>query len=285
MDDMNLNVLLPLAAEVPGYQELARSLATGGEREAVAAGAARPFLIAALHRELDASLVAITPRPEGARQLHDQLAAWGASPLLFPEPDSLPYEGLASDPATVQQRLGALHRLASGGKALVVASSHAVARKTLDPQAFRAAVHIIRQGDRLDVEGTLARWVELGYEWAHMVELPGSFSRRGGIIDIFSPSGDLPARIELFGDEVASIRRFDPETQRSVGLVDSVTVVPAGEEPAVASLLDYLPPGSLLVLEQPAELEHELEEMDAEMVKVGSHHVQFIIIIGFYMKH
>ena len=264
MDDMNLNVLLPLAGEVPGYGGLARSLVECGEREAVAAGAARPFLLAALHRELDAPLVVITPRPEGARQLHDQLTAWGASPLLFPEPDSLPYEGLASDPATVQQRMSALYSLAYGDKPLVVASSHAVARKTLDPDAFRDAVHTVRQGDRLDIEATLARWVELGYEWAHMVELPGSFSRRGGIIDVFPPSSELPARIELFGDEVASIRRFDPETQRSVGLVDSVTVVPAGEEPAVASLLDYLPQGSLLVLEQPAELRHELQELDAE---------------------
>ena len=264
MEDMNLNVLLPLADEVPGYADLLRSLAGGGEREAVAVGAARPFLIAALHRGLDAPLVAITPRPEGARQLHDQLTAWGAAPLLFPEPDSLPYEGLSSDPATVQQRLGALYRLSAGDRALVVASSHAAARKTLDPQAFRKGVHVIRQGDRLDIEATLARWVESGCEWAHMVELPGSFSRRGGIIDIFSPSGDLPARIELFGDEVASIRRFDPGTQRSVGLVDSMTVVPAAEEPATASLLEYLPTGALLVLEQPAEVRHELEELDAE---------------------
>jgi len=98
---------------------------------------------------------------------------------------------------------------------LVIASSHAVVRNTLSPADFNASAHDIRQGMKFDIDEMLARWVAIGYEWEHMVEVPGSFSRRGGIIDIYSPASDLPARIELFGDEVVSIRLFDPASQRS----------------------------------------------------------------------
>ena len=68
------------------------------------------------------------------------------------------------------------------------------------------------------------RWVEMGYRREGGVEVPGTFSHRGGIVDIFPPSSDMPSRIELWGDEIESIRLFDPASQRSVGNVDQVAV-------------------------------------------------------------
>jgi len=265
MDSMNLNCLLPLIEELDGYRQLVEALRLGEEKSMVVLDAARSYLIAALHRQLGVSLLVVTPRPEAARQLQEQLLVWGSDSKLFPELDSLPYEDLPSDPATIQQRINALYRLVQDGTTpLVVASSHAVARKTTTPADFRSAVHTIDKGMRFDIDATLAKWVDIGYEWAAMVEVPGSFSRRGGIIDIYPPSSGLPARIELFGDEVASIRLFDPVTQRSKELVDSIVVVPAREDTADGNIVDYLSQDALFVLDQPEEIVRSLEELDGE---------------------
>ena len=186
--------------------------------------------MACLHRELKLPVLVVTPRPREARHLQDQLLAWGDDTIIFPEPDSLPYERLASDPFTIQQRIKALSTLNAGDEApLIIASAHAIAQKTLPPSDFRSTAHTIWQGMKVNIEELLAKWQDMGYEWEHMVEVPGSFSRRGGILDIYPPSSELPARIELFGDEVESIRLFDPATQRSVRLVTSISVVPATE--------------------------------------------------------
>jgi transcription-repair coupling factor (superfamily II helicase) len=265
MDSLNLDCLLRLIDELPGYRQLVENLRHGGEQTAVVLDAAKPYVVAALHAELNVPVLVITPRPEGAKQLHEQLQAWGSSPYQFPEPDSLPYEDLPSDPSTVQQRINALYRLSTGGSApLVIASSHAVAWKTTVPGSFQSAVHTISRGMRVDVESTIRAWVDAGYEWEPMVEMPGSFSRRGGIIDIYPPSSDLPARIELFGDEVESIRLFDPVNQRSKKVVESVAIVSAREHASDGNIIDYLPKGALLILDLPDGIAHSLEELDAE---------------------
>jgi len=230
--------LLPLIDEMPGYCQLLEEFFSkkgGGELQVVVIDEAKPYLLAALHRELGWPMLVVTPRPEGAKQLQDQLLTWGSDPYIFPEPDPLPYERLASDPATIQQRINTLYTLSlaenssADNAPLVIASSHAVARNTLSPADFDTAAHAIWQGMKFNIDDVLARWVAIGYEWEHMVEVPGSFSRRGGIIDIYSPASDLPARIELFGDEVVSIRLFDPAAQRSLKLVNSIAVIPAKE--------------------------------------------------------
>ncbi|MBE9501116.1 MAG: transcription-repair coupling factor, partial [Chloroflexi bacterium] len=163
----------------------------------------------------------------------DQLASWlGEAPIMiFPEPDALPYERLASDPSTIQQRIKALSILkgvdSQDKPPVVIASAPALAHKTISPSDF--AYLVISQGMRVDLDKLLAQWRDMGYVWENMVEVPGSFSRRGGILDIYPPGSDLPARIELVGNEVESIRLFDPTTQRSLRLVDSITIVPARE--------------------------------------------------------
>jgi transcription-repair coupling factor (superfamily II helicase) len=273
MEKLNLNHLLPLIDGMPEYVRLADALQLGGVRKLVVLDAAKPYTLAALHRRLGAPMLVVAAKPERARWLHDQLKCWGAASMLFPEPDSLPYEHMASDPYTTSQRIRALHALgAEGGAALVVTSAHALARKTVATDWFGAATHVISQGMNLDLERTLALWVEMGYENEHMVETPCSFSRRGGIIDVYSPAHALPARIELFGDEVESIRFFDPATQRSIETVAEITIVPARElsfdnqlkERDAGTLIDYLPAKALLVLDQPDEVQRSLVDFDEE---------------------
>jgi transcription-repair coupling factor (superfamily II helicase) len=275
---MNLVPLLPLIDEMPGYLELVAALKRGGEHRVVVLDAAKPYLLACLHHKLGLPMLVVTARAEEANKLQDQLLSWlsHASVHIFSEPDALPYERLAPDPATVQQRIKALSTLSGiiEDKApLVIASARALAQKTLTPTDFRSSAHNIEQGMKVDLEGLLAKWQDMGYERENMAELAGSFARRGGILDIYPPSSELPARIELFGNEVESIRLFDPSTQRSLRPVSSIAIVPAGEQRGLefytplfssGNIIDYLPQNALLILDQPAEIELAIEELDAQ---------------------
>jgi transcription-repair coupling factor (superfamily II helicase) len=112
---------------------------------------------------------------------------------------------------------------------VIVASARALMQKTLPVRELRAALRPIREGQPFDLNKILASWVGLGYEAAAVVEVPGQFSRRGGIIDIWPPNIRKPLRIELSGDEVDSLRSFDPSTQRTVVRVLQAWVGPASE--------------------------------------------------------
>jgi transcription-repair coupling factor (superfamily II helicase) len=276
MEKLNLKQLLPLIEGTAEYRGLAEGLGRGGRQNVVVMDAAKPYALAALHRQLNMPMLIVAAKPERARWLQDQLRCWGAEAALFPEPDSLPYEHMPSDPYTVSQRVRALHSLSVDRSALVVTSAHALARITLSPQKFKAEVHTVSRGASVDPEGMLAAWVGMGYQNEHMVETPGGFSRRGGIIDVYSPAHPMPARIELFGDEVESIRFFDPATQRSIETVAEITIVPARElsfdgvvaERDAGAIVDYLPTKSILVLDQPDEVQRSLVEFDEEARQV-----------------
>ena len=242
---MSLKGLLDFINEHPAY----RSLLAGVRSEEMvqridALEAARPYLIAALWQHLGLPVLVIVPRPEDARRLHDQLLAYlgeDASIHLFPEPEVLPFERLVADAATNNERmlvLAAMVQLERGETSesvgdqrhpLIVTSVAAAVRKTLAPEAFKGAIHNIGVGDKVVLGELFSRWVDLGYHREEGVEVPGTFSQRGGIVDIYSPSSSLPARIEFWGDEIESIRLFDPVSQRSIRKVERVDIIPAKE--------------------------------------------------------
>ncbi len=231
---MNLSGLLPLIENMPGYRRLFKDLqAAQGEKKVAVLDAAKPYFLACLYHHLGSSMLVITARPERARQLYDDITVWcscDARVHLFPEPDALPYERISSDPYTVKQRLKVLSSLSDTDKShLVIASAHAAVRQTMPAAVFASSCHVIKKGMKLDLEQTLNKWIGLGYEMDSKVELPGTVSRRGGIIDIYPPHSDLPARIEFLGDEVESIRLFDPESQRSAEVVPQISIIPARE--------------------------------------------------------
>jgi transcription-repair coupling factor (superfamily II helicase) len=231
---MNLSGLLPLIEGMPGYQRLINELqAAQGEKKVAVLDAAKPYLLACLYLRLGLPALVITSKPERARQLYDEIPVWCGSNdsiCLFPEPDALPYERISSDPYTVKQRLKVLSRLNEAGKApLVIASAHAVVRKIMPPAVFTSSCHTLSSGMKLDLEQILNKWISIGYKVDTKVELPGTVSRRGGIIDIYPPHSDSPARIELLGDTIESIRLFDAVSQRSIEVVPQITIIPARE--------------------------------------------------------
>ena len=89
----------------------------------------------------------------------------------------------------------------------------------------------LRRGEEVDVEVLTAHLASVGYTQMDLVEMPGQFTRRGGILDVYSPEADRPVRIEFFGDEIETIRKFDPETQRSQSGLDETQLLPLTETP------------------------------------------------------
>jgi transcription-repair coupling factor (superfamily II helicase) len=131
------------------------------------------------------------------------------------------------------------------------------------PAEFADRTLRIGVGDRLERELLLEALERAGYERADTVVEVGQWSVRGGILDVFSPSHPRPARLEFFGDEVESIRLFDPSTQRSTGGLDEVLVLPlaaGADDPGGARLLDFAPPTAPAVLDAPGLLDETSEE-------------------------
>ncbi len=239
---MTLRGLLPLLTRNRQFGELIDTLRLGTGREAIVApDPATAYLVAAIWREFGAPLVVVTPNPEAARRLADQLAVWrDDGPVFqFAETENIPFEHYVPDLLSTHQRLQALSALISppgDGTPVVVASIQAVAQSTIDRATFDKAESSLRAGDVVSPAELVRRWTDVGYRIEPTVEVPGSASRRGGILDVFPVTSDRPARIDFFGDEVESIRLFDPDTQRSTGAVDSITIPPARETlPTIAN--------------------------------------------------
>ncbi|HJM52456.1 MAG TPA: transcription-repair coupling factor [Dehalococcoidia bacterium] len=233
---MTLSALLPLLSESERFQELIHRLRAPRSREVlIAPDAPTPYAVGALWRSLGAPIVVVTPQPESARRLTAQLYTWlgdNAPIYQFAENETLPYERLSPDRGATHQRLRSLAALEdrlAPRPPLVVVSALALSQKTLDPKTFRAGSYRVEVGDVSAPAKLVETWIEIGYEVEPTVEVPGTISRRGGILDVFPVSSDVPYRIEFFGDEVDSIRVFDPETQRSVEPAAVVTIVPAEE--------------------------------------------------------
>jgi len=233
---MNLSGLLPLLEDMPGYRRLIEGLrAQGAQTPLGLLRAARPYLIACLQRALEVPILVITAQTDEARRLHDQLLAWSERPqevLLFPEPNTLFYERIPWAAETIRQRLQALTALAEGRAAsspIIVTSARAMMQKTTPLHDFGSGLRSFQRGQRAVISEMVALLYSLGYEPASVVERPGSFSRRGGIVDIFPPNNPQPVRIEFFGDEIESLRLFDPTIQRSQEIIPAVTISPASE--------------------------------------------------------
>ena len=239
---MKLAGLLSALRALPDYQALLRALAQR-PRPSLALNlprAARSPVVAALADDwtlggaIAAPLLVVTARAERAATLVEELAAWTTRQTVLPfnEPNPLFYELSAWGPRTIRARIGVLSALTQAlaqPTPVVVASARALMTRTLPRAEFLANTLTLKAGEQLRLEAQLERWVGLGYSAETIVVEPGQFSRRGGIIDIYPLADDLPARLELFGDEIDTIRRFDPATQRSGETTSTVTITPARE--------------------------------------------------------
>jgi transcription-repair coupling factor (superfamily II helicase) len=239
---MSVSGLLPLFDQLPAFRTLVgdvqqhKRLAPLGVLRA-----AQPALLAALMRDLDRPLLIAVGQVEGAGALEESLRAWSPFPeriLRLPEPLPHYYERAPWSREAVAGRLRIFNSLASQdveetkatpAPPVIIASARALMQPTMPLRQYRLGTRVLRPGQLLDLERTLTTWIGLGYLSVPVVEAPGEFSRRGGIVDIFPPASLAPIRIELFGDEVESLRHFDPATQRSRNLLEQAVITPASE--------------------------------------------------------
>jgi transcription-repair coupling factor (superfamily II helicase) len=183
----------------------------------------------------------------------------GQRPTLFPAWDSLPTAETVLD-EVAGQRLRVLRQLEEDRPLrFVITTLQALIQPVPDRTELSRQRRRLRVGSEAKLEELTAWLVEHGFQRMEAVELPGEFSRRGGILDVFSPDAEAPYRLEFVGDDIESIRQFAPETQRSLGDLQAVEVTAAkaqGLQPVGGHLCDYLPPRSWTVLVEPDDL-HE----------------------------
>ncbi len=248
--------------------------------------AARLPWLAALRQSIEQPILLITDRNDHALMLADELALWAAKlpRLFFPEPNPLFYENAPWGATARRDRLIVLSTLAGlqvpgvpkDSPPIIIAPVRAVMARTLPRREFLKAMRTIKLGQVIQPDELLRSWVALGYEHTNIVVNPGQFSRRGGILDVWASASDQPVRIEFFGDEIDTLRRFDPASQRTIGTIERLAISPAREfltpdpaqlaglnieltnlsefhipllHPTPTSLLDYLPPDGLVLVD------------------------------------
>ena len=238
---MSLSVLSRVLESAPEFQRLRVLVNENGARtrlQVLPSGI--PLALASIAKGTNTPILVVTAQPEESRKLYGQVSLWSDSPesiLHFPESDTLPFERLVTDPETEQERIRVLGRLASksseyareAGSNLIITSISGITQETIGREVFDNNCHTIISGEQIELEDILDLWRRMGYKYEPTVQVPGTVSRRGGIIDIYPIGTEAPKRIELWGDEIDSIRLFDPETQRSTETVNSFEVIPAQE--------------------------------------------------------
>jgi transcription-repair coupling factor (superfamily II helicase) len=276
---------------------------------------ARLPVLTALHAALGMPVLLITDRADHALTLLEELSLWAPETLRmsFPEPTPLFYEDAAWGESTRRERLAALTALAAyhipgalppESPPLLVAPARALMTRTLPRRDFLKASRILRLGQTLALDDLARMCVTLGYENSNIVIAPGQFTRRGGLVDLWPPAEAQPVRLEFFGDEIETMRRFDPASQRTVKSTSQaqagrLLLTPAREflvriddaengqgervrseflipklHPTPASLLDYLPRQALVALDDRQALEEAITDVEEQAVAMRQDSIQ-----------
>ncbi|MCC7206989.1 MAG: transcription-repair coupling factor [Anaerolineae bacterium] len=236
---MQLNGLLSFLRQAPRYQDVLTALRAGQPvADQRVLRAARPAVAGALAGDLARPTLIVASQVERAYNIAEQLPVWlPDQPVYrFLEPSSLFYDRTPWATLSIRARLAALGALcpppgldSNGPAPVIVTSALALMARTLPVREFRAATRMVRAGTQADQEKLLRAWLAAGYTPVSVVTEPGTFSRRGGIVDVFPISAAAPVRLEFFGDEIESLRAFDPASQRSTTPLDVAVIFPARE--------------------------------------------------------
>jgi len=196
-------------------------------------GSARALLIAESARTHQGLLVAVTRDTQRAHALEAELKLFaGGLPVLhFPDWETLPYDAFSPHPEVVSQRIATLYQLPSVKRGVLVVPVATLMQRIAPRAHITGSGLVLSKSQKLDIIAEQRRLEASGYRNVPQVAEPGDFAVRGALIDIFPMGTSEPYRIELFDDEVESIRSFDPETQRSQQQVEKIELLPAREFP------------------------------------------------------
>ncbi len=247
-------MLLPFVREIfadverlPVFTRAASHLRESAERIRVTglSPAAKALVVVLLRRAVERPFVFVVADNRAAEELLPVLCAFceltGAadpdSVVSLPARDVLPFQNLSPHPEIQEERATALWKIATGRAAIVISPVTATTILLRSPEYYADLARVLRRGETFDLEKLLERLNTVGYSATDVVEMPGQYAARGGILDVYSPEADRPVRIEFFGDEIESMRKFDPASQRSSNPVDEALLLPLTETPVTEELL------------------------------------------------
>lgn len=295
-----MNHLLDNIRALPQYQQLLTQIQAGKAIPGLARSvprAARLPILDSLHSDLNIPILLITDRADHALSLFDELGFWVKSPrYLFAEPNPLFYEDAAWGVTTRRDRLQVLTSLSAYhlpftqkpiSPPIIVASARSLMTRTLPRRDFLKACKKLSVSQTIQPDVLIREWARIGYQRVNTVLEPGQFSHRGGLLDVWPATEANPVRLDFFGDEIETIGQFDPATQRTVEKLDSILITPAREYLAdtvdeqmqlsefhipllhtmPASLLDYLPKNSLMIMDDLSLVEAMANEVEEQAVK------------------
>ena len=259
-----LKDLTRLVQRSAGFPEILAALKNGRSATIDGAwGSAGPLAVAGLGLHAPRMLLVVLAHVGDADDYRDDVATFaGVAPDVFPAWERLPKEAGAAD-EVFGRRLRVVKSWASDAPPrFVVTTMQALLQPIPRAELLAGTSRTVRVGDSIRVEDLTSWLVGQGMIRAEVVEVAGEFSLRGGILDVFSPDAEVPARVEFFGDELESIRPFDPETQRSLGRLDALTItsIPALDNARLDDLAhaaDALPEGTWVALVEPNDLREE----------------------------
>ena len=190
----------------------------------------RSHMIAGLYRDTRRPMVILCQDEMAARRLQEELKGFlkETAPIL-PGRELTMYDAAVISRVWEQQRLRQLYDLALGKTPLQIMSWEAMSQRTMPRNVLMETAFLLETGKEYPIDALIRRLTAAGYSRCGMVEGPGQFAVRGGIVDIYSPAADAPIRAEFFGDELDTMGTFDPVTQRRSENIDSVTILPVGE--------------------------------------------------------
>jgi len=230
---MALSQILKSAEASESFQRVKEYLTSDRRKVSVSGliGAGKPLFLAYLKRRLTSPLLVITSSPEEGWKIYEDLVSFlGEDQVrLFPGWEILPYELKVPHSEVIGRRLESLYDLVMGKNPVVVTTIRACMEKTIPPQQLRKKTITLRVGESADMHRLSRRLCDLGFKPFPQVEEIGTFSIRGGIIDVFPYSSPDPIRIEFFGDRIESIRTFAVLDQRSIQRIDSAVILPKRE--------------------------------------------------------
>ena len=247
-------MILPFVREIfaelehsPGFERVRRHLSLGSGRRRVSGltATARALYLPLMARAAKQPVIVIVADNKAAEALEPLLKAGceltgAVDPtrvVRFPAHDVLPFENLSPHPDVQEQRAAALWKLSTGAVDILIAPVESAAMKLFDLNYYAGLAVTLKRSEEVDIEVLTTHLASVGYTQMDIVEMPGQFTRRGGILDVYSPDADRPVRIEMFGDEIETIRKFDPETQRSQAGLDETQLLPLTEAPLTEHLL------------------------------------------------
>jgi len=303
-----MQILLDKIRSLSQYQQLLTQIQTGKQQPGLGLPrSARLPILSALQMDLNRPVVLITDRADHALSLFDELSFWTKSPrYLFGEPNPLFYEQAAWGVTTRRERLQSLTALAAYHlpfvqkpeiPPVIITSARSLMTRTLPRRDFLKACKKLSAGQTAQTDSLLRTWAEIGYQRVNTVLEPGQFSSRGGLLDLWPTAEKLPVRLDFFGDEIETIRRFDPASQRTVEKLESILVTPAREFIAVgadgnppetelsefhipllhqgqSSLLDYLPPKTLVLIDDLSVVDSAVSEIEEQAVKLRQESIE-----------